>query len=125
MVTVKLRYEYITRSFLIDECRITEFFSGFIVNFIKHVCSTSPGMMLVDKELHAVQSILNVVAVRPESSIKAVAHHVSVSHQTVCSVKRKSLTPLLFSTRTSFESGRLSSPTASGRYSNVSCSWTS
>ncbi|GFU68531.1 hypothetical protein TNCV_1989811 [Trichonephila clavipes] len=25
------------RSFLIDKCRITEFFSGYIVNFVKHV----------------------------------------------------------------------------------------
>ncbi|GFT95087.1 uncharacterized protein TNCV_1473481 [Trichonephila clavipes] len=32
------------------------------------------------------ESILNIVAVRPESSIRAVAHHVSVSHQTVCRV---------------------------------------
>ncbi|GFY28532.1 hypothetical protein TNCV_4149631 [Trichonephila clavipes] len=32
------------------------------------------------------ESILNVVAVRPESSTRAVAHYVSVSHQTVCRV---------------------------------------
>ncbi|GFV39081.1 hypothetical protein TNCV_4339691 [Trichonephila clavipes] len=33
--------------FLIDECRITEFFNGYIVNFMKQVRSTSPGMMLI------------------------------------------------------------------------------
>ncbi|GFV86489.1 hypothetical protein TNCV_2156821 [Trichonephila clavipes] len=49
MVTAEMRYECITRSFLIDECRFTEFFSGYIVN-VKHVRSTSPDMMLVDQE---------------------------------------------------------------------------
>ncbi|GFW06123.1 uncharacterized protein TNCV_4479151 [Trichonephila clavipes] len=47
----ELRYECITRSFLIDECRITEFFSGYIVNFMKHIHSTSPDMRLFDEEL--------------------------------------------------------------------------
>ncbi|GFY05144.1 hypothetical protein TNCV_3270161 [Trichonephila clavipes] len=56
MVTSELRYEYIMCSFLIDECRITESFSGYIVNFVKHVRSTSPYMMLVDEELYAVQA---------------------------------------------------------------------
>ncbi|GFV17143.1 uncharacterized protein TNCV_3633061 [Trichonephila clavipes] len=32
------------------------------------------------------ESILHVVADRPESSTRAVAHHVSVCHQTVCRV---------------------------------------
>ncbi|GFV24690.1 hypothetical protein TNCV_881601 [Trichonephila clavipes] len=31
----ELCYESITRSFLMDECQITEFFSGYIVNFTK------------------------------------------------------------------------------------------
>ncbi|GFS84362.1 hypothetical protein TNCV_4605741 [Trichonephila clavipes] len=53
MVIAELRYECITRSFLIDECRITEFFNGYIVSFVKHVCSTSPDMMLVNEELYA------------------------------------------------------------------------
>ncbi|GFV63029.1 hypothetical protein TNCV_4590761 [Trichonephila clavipes] len=30
------------RSFLIDECRITEFFSSYIVNFVKQVRWTNP-----------------------------------------------------------------------------------
>ncbi|GFW18692.1 hypothetical protein TNCV_1369461 [Trichonephila clavipes] len=51
MVTAELCYECITRS-----CYIT--------NFVKHVRSTSPDMMLVDEELYVVQSleesILNV-----------------------------------------------------------------
>ncbi|GFV43960.1 hypothetical protein TNCV_492851 [Trichonephila clavipes] len=51
MVTAELRYECIMRSFLIDECRITEVFNGYIVNFVKHIPSTSPDMMLVDEEL--------------------------------------------------------------------------
>ncbi|GFV11379.1 hypothetical protein TNCV_3923281 [Trichonephila clavipes] len=33
MINAELRYKCITRSFLIDECRIKEFFSGYIVNF--------------------------------------------------------------------------------------------
>ncbi|GFU05202.1 hypothetical protein TNCV_575321 [Trichonephila clavipes] len=37
------------------------------------------------------ESILNVVAVRPESSTGAVAHRLSVSHQTVCRVLNKNL----------------------------------
>ncbi|GFX72907.1 uncharacterized protein TNCV_1698041 [Trichonephila clavipes] len=32
------------------------------------------------------KSILNIVAVRPESSTRAVAHHVNASHPTVCRV---------------------------------------
>ncbi|GFW72344.1 hypothetical protein TNCV_703811 [Trichonephila clavipes] len=55
MVTTELFYEYITRSFLIDECRITEFFSDYTVNFVKHVRSTSPDMMPIDEELYVVQ----------------------------------------------------------------------
>ncbi|GFT38448.1 hypothetical protein TNCV_1195771 [Trichonephila clavipes] len=57
MVTSLLRYECIMRSFLIDECRITELFSGCIVNFVKHVRSTSSDMMLVDKDLYAVHRV--------------------------------------------------------------------
>ncbi len=56
MVTAELRYECITRSLLIDECRITEFFSGYIVNLVKQFRSTSPDMKLVDEELYAVQA---------------------------------------------------------------------
>ncbi|GFV67056.1 hypothetical protein TNCV_357401 [Trichonephila clavipes] len=56
MVAAELRYECITRSFLIDECRITEFYSGCVVNSMKHVRSTSPSMMLVNKDLYAVQA---------------------------------------------------------------------
>ncbi|GFX38093.1 hypothetical protein TNCV_3836921 [Trichonephila clavipes] len=72
----------------------------------------SPDMMLVDKESSSVEeSILNVVAVRPESSTRAVAHHVSMGHQTVCRVLNKNrLHP--FSASTIFEFGRLSPPTA-------------
>ncbi|GFV42051.1 uncharacterized protein TNCV_1569181 [Trichonephila clavipes] len=53
------------------------------------------------------ESILNVVADRPESSTRAVAH-VLDSDFSCCS------------SSTSFESGKLSSPT-----SNVRCKWTS
>ncbi|GFY24402.1 hypothetical protein TNCV_1014501 [Trichonephila clavipes] len=56
MVTAELHYECITRRLIIDECRITEFFSGNIVNCAKHVHSTSPDMMLVDEELFPVQA---------------------------------------------------------------------
>ncbi|GFT46534.1 hypothetical protein TNCV_3183981 [Trichonephila clavipes] len=44
----------ITRSFQIDECQITEIFSGYIVNFVKRVRSTSPDMMLVNEKLYLV-----------------------------------------------------------------------
>ncbi|GFX91183.1 DUF4817 domain-containing protein [Trichonephila clavipes] len=40
------------------------------------------------------ESILNVVANRPESSTKVVAHHVSVSHQSVCRVLNENLSHL-------------------------------
>ncbi|GFX75314.1 hypothetical protein TNCV_3043361 [Trichonephila clavipes] len=36
MVMTELPYEYIMCSFLINECRITEFFSGYIFNFVTH-----------------------------------------------------------------------------------------
>ncbi|GFU60044.1 hypothetical protein TNCV_1612031 [Trichonephila clavipes] len=42
--------------FLIDECRIVEFFTGYIVNFVKLVRSTSIDMMLMNEELLAVQA---------------------------------------------------------------------
>ena len=45
-----------SHSFLIDECRITEFFSGYIVNLVKQIRSTSPDMKLVDEELYGVQA---------------------------------------------------------------------
>ncbi|GFW19432.1 hypothetical protein TNCV_1603261 [Trichonephila clavipes] len=56
MVTAELRYECISRSFLIDEYRNTEVFSGYIINFMKHVRFTSPDTMRVDEELHPVQT---------------------------------------------------------------------
>ncbi|GFY13523.1 hypothetical protein TNCV_4958931 [Trichonephila clavipes] len=46
MVMAELRYECITRSFLIDECRITEYVRDYIVNFVEQVHYTSPDMML-------------------------------------------------------------------------------
>ncbi|GFU56543.1 hypothetical protein TNCV_2773231 [Trichonephila clavipes] len=51
----EMHFECITRSFLIDECWITEFSSGYISNFVKHVWSTSPYMMRIDDELYAAQ----------------------------------------------------------------------
>ncbi|GFT00692.1 hypothetical protein TNCV_3113971 [Trichonephila clavipes] len=52
----ELRCECIRHSVLIDECRITEFFSDCIVNFMKNVHSILPDMMLVDNELYPVQA---------------------------------------------------------------------
>ncbi|GFW96638.1 hypothetical protein TNCV_2846951 [Trichonephila clavipes] len=46
-------------------------------------------MMLVDEKLYAIQAwkkSLNTMFDRPESSTRAVAHHVNVSRQTVCRV---------------------------------------
>ncbi|GFV27107.1 hypothetical protein TNCV_4853441 [Trichonephila clavipes] len=42
--------------FLIDECRITELFSFYLVNFVKHLHSKLPDMMLIDEELHPVKA---------------------------------------------------------------------
>ncbi|GFX30404.1 hypothetical protein TNCV_3460551 [Trichonephila clavipes] len=42
----QLRYECIMHSSLIDECRITEFFSSYIVNSVKHICSSAPDRMM-------------------------------------------------------------------------------
>ncbi|GFV40436.1 DDE_3 domain-containing protein [Trichonephila clavipes] len=67
------------------------------------------------------ERILNVVADRAESNARAVAHHVNVSHHTVCRVLNEDLP---FSVNTSFESNRLSSPTSNNWYSNVRCSCT-
>ena len=38
----RVSYKCITSNFVIDECRITKFFSCYIVNFVKQVSSTSP-----------------------------------------------------------------------------------
>ncbi|GFW00148.1 hypothetical protein TNCV_2914301 [Trichonephila clavipes] len=54
-------------SSLIDECR-TEFFSGYIVHYLKHVCSTSPGMMLVVEDLCAPQAWIAVDAEEARTS---------------------------------------------------------
>ncbi|GFV91682.1 hypothetical protein TNCV_4762471 [Trichonephila clavipes] len=85
MVAVELRCECITHSFLIDECWIKEFFSGYIVNFVKHVRSGSPdvGRRRAVHNPSLEVSILNVVADRLESNTRDAAHQVSVSHQTV------------------------------------------
>ncbi|GFX67085.1 hypothetical protein TNCV_590011 [Trichonephila clavipes] len=42
--------------FQIGECRIIAIFCGHIANVMKNVLSTPPDMMLVDKELNAVQA---------------------------------------------------------------------
>ncbi|GFV03517.1 hypothetical protein TNCV_5060581 [Trichonephila clavipes] len=52
----RAHHECITRSFLIDECRITEFVSGYNVNFVEKVRFTSLDMMLVYEELYAVKA---------------------------------------------------------------------
>ncbi|GFX81626.1 hypothetical protein TNCV_4644661 [Trichonephila clavipes] len=56
MVEAELRYNYIMRSFLIDDGRITEFCSRYNINFVEHVRSTSPEIALVDEELSADQA---------------------------------------------------------------------
>ncbi|GFV38428.1 hypothetical protein TNCV_4393091 [Trichonephila clavipes] len=55
-VPERVARECITCSFVIDEWRIIELFSGYIVNFVKRIRSTSPDMMLVDEMLYAVQT---------------------------------------------------------------------
>lgn len=95
MVTTELlRYECMTRSFLIYECWIKEFFCGYIVNLMKHVHSTSPDLRLVEEKLAArssslEESILNIVADRPESNARFIVHLIGVSHQTVRRVSKE------------------------------------
>ncbi|GFT80264.1 hypothetical protein TNCV_3202701 [Trichonephila clavipes] len=82
MVMAELRYECVKGSFLIDECRI-KFFSGSIVNFVKHVRSTSSDHGQTGRR-RAKRKHLERIADRPESRARAVALHISVNHQTVC-----------------------------------------
>ncbi|GFW95496.1 uncharacterized protein TNCV_1721981 [Trichonephila clavipes] len=94
MVTAELSYKCITLSFLTDECRIREVFSGFVINFVKHVRFTSPDMIPVDEELYAVQAwkkfILNIMFDRPESSTRFVAHHFGLAiHQNDHQARRR------------------------------------
>ncbi|GFW07401.1 hypothetical protein TNCV_865731 [Trichonephila clavipes] len=58
-----------------DEHRITEFFSGYIVNFLKHVRSTrrDAGLQRAVRSPNLEESLLNIV--RPESNRNVVAHH--------------------------------------------------
>ncbi|GFX23808.1 hypothetical protein TNCV_1788391 [Trichonephila clavipes] len=126
MATAELRYKCITRSFLIDECQIIRIFQLLHRQLREtrsfHVTRHDAGRQKAASSPSQDERILDVVAVRPESSTRAAPHHVSESH---LSIKRKSLTPLPFSANTGFESDRLFSSTASGWYRNVSCSWTS
>ncbi|GFS91934.1 hypothetical protein TNCV_1931101 [Trichonephila clavipes] len=85
MVAAELRSECITCSFVIDELRITKLFRGYIVNFMIHVRSTSPDMMLY------------VVQAWKEE------------FRTLYLLESSQVQQLLLIT-TSFESGRLSSP---------------
>ncbi|GFX16754.1 DUF4817 domain-containing protein [Trichonephila clavipes] len=51
-----------------------------------HITRHDPGQRRATRCPSVEESILNAVADRPESSTRAVAPHVSVSHQTVCKV---------------------------------------
>ncbi|GFV56597.1 transposable element Tcb1 transposase [Trichonephila clavipes] len=115
MVVAELLYECITSGFLIDECRIFQRLHrrlrethSFYVN------RRDAGRRRTVRSPSLVESILNVVSDRPELSTRSVAHDTSVSHQTLCSVKRKSFTSLSFSASTNLESRGLSFPTTSG-----------
>ncbi|GFW62161.1 hypothetical protein TNCV_1685921 [Trichonephila clavipes] len=111
MVMSELRNQCIILNFLIDECRITEFFRGYNVNFVKPFRSTLPDTMLVQVLLRSSsleESILNVVADRPESTKRSVAHHVNVSLQTIfeCYMKIVYTSPNF--SECNFESDKLS-----------------
>ncbi|GFW62278.1 hypothetical protein TNCV_912901 [Trichonephila clavipes] len=71
MVTAEECYEFITRRFLIDECWIKEFFSGYIVNSeIRsiHVTRHDAGRRSTLRNPSLEESVLNVADDRPESS---------------------------------------------------------
>ncbi|GFW06810.1 uncharacterized protein TNCV_3289101 [Trichonephila clavipes] len=51
-----------------------------------HVNKYDAGRRRAVRSSNLEENILNIVADRPESSTRAVAHHLSVSHQTVCRV---------------------------------------
>ncbi|GFY27043.1 uncharacterized protein TNCV_2066641 [Trichonephila clavipes] len=74
-----------------------------------HVIRHDAGQRIAVRCSSLEKSILNIVADKPDSSTRTVAHLVSASHQTICRV----LTPLPFSASISFDSGRLCSLTAS------------
>ncbi|GFU48902.1 transposable element Tcb2 transposase [Trichonephila clavipes] len=84
MVTAELRYECYVQ-FLIDECQIIEFFSGYIVNFVKHVRSMShdADRRRAVRNPSQEENILNFLADIPESSTRVVVHHVNPTASSV------------------------------------------
>ncbi|GFX73687.1 hypothetical protein TNCV_4290031 [Trichonephila clavipes] len=80
--------------------------------------STLPDRMLISRlAIHSIsleESILNLMAIRPESSTQELLLFTCESSDRLYSVQQKSLTPLLFSESMSFDSGKPSSLTASG-----------
>ena len=72
-------YECITSSFLIDKCRITEFFSSSTVNLVKKVRSISPDTKLVDEAVQAwKKAFWTLWYDRQELSERAVAYRVII-----------------------------------------------
>ncbi|GFX36777.1 uncharacterized protein TNCV_5036131 [Trichonephila clavipes] len=57
-----------------------------------HVTRHSAGLQRSVRSPSLEENILNVMAVKPASSTRAVAHHVSVSYQTVCKVLNEKIT---------------------------------
>ncbi|GFX02611.1 uncharacterized protein TNCV_728651 [Trichonephila clavipes] len=51
-----------------------------------HITRHDVGRQRAVRSPNLEESILNIVAVKPESSTRSVAHHISVNHETVCRV---------------------------------------
>ncbi|GFV13260.1 hypothetical protein TNCV_3655801 [Trichonephila clavipes] len=100
-----------------NECRITEFF--FVINFVKHVRSTSPDMMVVEEEQftqsHPGRKHLELCGGYTPVKYKSYCSS-HMSHQTLFRVlnENRLVAKNPFAANGSFESSRLSSPTAIG-----------
>ncbi|GFX74492.1 hypothetical protein TNCV_3213791 [Trichonephila clavipes] len=66
-----------------------KYFNGYIVNFVKHGRSTSTGRRRAVRSLCLEENILKFAADRSESSTRAVDHHLSESHRTICGVLKQ------------------------------------
>ncbi|GFW00655.1 uncharacterized protein TNCV_2284011 [Trichonephila clavipes] len=86
-----------------------------------HVTRHDAGQRRAVRSSSLEESTLNAVADRPESSTRAVAHHLSVGHQIICRELKENRLHLFHLQRAQ----ALNKAWYSGRYSKVRCCWTS